>query len=126
MVTPSVDNRLLKEAQRAGTFSLALHSRHTVLGDDGSYITDEIKCLEKLLPSNRAKDKCFVFLMSDRPKTIDALTRWLGQKNCTALANTDNELSTSSSIGFTDEMGPNQGTFWNLYFIGCSKLFVSG
>jgi hypothetical protein len=67
-----------------GTFSLALHSRHTVAADDGSYIPDEIKCLSKLLPFSNSPS-CRVYVMSDREKTIELLTEWLLQRNCSVV-----------------------------------------
>lgn len=72
----------------ADTFSLALHSRHTVLGDIGDFINEEITCLQKLLPSeiNRSQDTCIVFLMSDRQLTIDLLSVWLRNANCTPIS----------------------------------------
>jgi hypothetical protein len=70
-----------------GSLSLALHSRHPVGADDGSYIQYEQQCLQKLLPS---ESSCRVHLMSDRPKTIELLTEWLLQRNCSVvMANHD-------------------------------------
>ena len=75
-------------------FSLALHSRHTVAADDGSFIVDEVKCLETLLfphhhnadsITRQTEDSCQVYLMSDRQTTIDLLTEWLTQHNCSAI-----------------------------------------
>lgn len=62
-----------------GLFSIAIHSRHTVGADDGSYIPHETECLEHLLSD---RYNCSVYLMSDRPKTIVQLTDWLQQRNC--------------------------------------------
>lgn len=101
-------------------FSLALHSRHTVIGDDGSFIPDEIKCLEQLLPNHnesRTLDTCVVYLMSDRPRTIQKLLTWLEQHNCTGVTaslpswnkTTTNYNDSGVSTVLHDEMGPNQG-----------------
>jgi hypothetical protein len=68
------------------SFSIALHSRHTVGADDGSYINQETKCLNALLPlSDDDSTKCEVHIMSDRPKTVDLLIAWLLERNCTAI-----------------------------------------
>jgi len=106
----TVDESLVPQPSSAvenDVFSLALHSRHTVVGDDGSHIPDEVRCLEKLLPENRSPYTCVVYMMSDRPNTLNALSDWLDQHNCSALYN---EVSKSSSVfSFVDEHGPNPG-----------------
>jgi hypothetical protein len=87
--------------------SVALHSRHPVLGDDGSFVDEEKKCLLSLLtPYKRTKDTCSVYLMSDRPKTVDILSQWLVKLNCTPIvANHE-----SSRLGkMTTEHGPWAG-----------------
>jgi len=93
--------------------SIALHSRHPVVGDDGTYVQEEIDCLANLisayrqqrelrssLPSKRnattdsssasstliADGGCQVYLMSDRPRTIEILSRWLIGRNCTPIS----------------------------------------
>jgi hypothetical protein len=68
------------------SFSIALHSRHTVGADDGSYINQETKCLNTLLSlSDDDSTRCEVHIMSDRPKTVDLLIVWLLERNCTAI-----------------------------------------
>lgn len=67
-------------------FSIALHSRHTVGADDGSYINQETKCLNELLSLiDDDSTRCEVYIMSDRPKTVDMLISWLLEQNCTAV-----------------------------------------
>jgi hypothetical protein len=73
-------------------YSIGIHSRHTVAADDGSWIPQEIKCLERFLLNrfhtnaiHDQNDACQVYLMSDRPKTILALTEWLRNKNCSVI-----------------------------------------
>jgi hypothetical protein len=71
--------------------SIALHSRHPVNGDDGSFIDEEKECLSKLLakyyinsPIDGELTGCHVYLMSDRRSTIDRLSAWVKiEFNCT-------------------------------------------
>lgn len=94
-------------------FSVALHSRHTVVGDDGSFVSDEVKCLRRVLPESRTPETCVVYLMSDRPMTVNLLTEWLHEYNCTAMSTLpDREekaheiLLQSQPITFKNEHGP--------------------
>lgn len=109
----SVDNPFRGEGD--GSFSLALHSRHTVTGDDGSFVQDEIKCLHELLPQRTSHEACVVYLMSDRPTTVRLLTEWLHEQNCTGIStipssSQEDVLSSSHSmIAYKDEHGPNSG-----------------
>lgn len=93
--------------------SIALHSRHTVAQDDGSYINHEIACLQKLLPA-QASTPCWVYLMSDRPKTLELLSGWLLARNCTPVvtsASMDISISIDTAIPQprVDEHGPREG-----------------
>ena len=68
--------------------AVALHSRHADPGNDGSDVTLEIECLQNVLPevlTNGASQACQVYLMSDRPRTLDRLQIWLHINNCTAI-----------------------------------------
>jgi hypothetical protein len=104
-----VDDPFASTSEAREIFSLALHSRHTVVGDDGSFVTDETKCLEKMLPLNRTPETCAVYLMSDRPMTVKSLISWLQSKNCTGVAANPVDDGILSALVLTDEMGPNQG-----------------
>ena len=76
-------------SQKNGVFSMALHSRHTVGADDGSFVLHEVYCLEKIL-SVANYSTCQVHIMSDRRKTVDLLIEWLLKRNCSAvIANHD-------------------------------------
>lgn len=98
------------------TFSLALHSRHTVGADDGSFVPHEKECLERLLDNGRAGHddsdggdssfSCRVHLMSDRPKTISLLTTWLTttEQNCSVVI-----AKHDSGDGPVQEHGPWAG-----------------
>ena len=63
--------------------TFALHSRHWIESQDGSNIGGEVECLEKILESAHASQakSCQVFLMSDRPKSLKALTAYLHGRN---------------------------------------------
>jgi hypothetical protein len=96
--------------------TIALHSRHTVAADDGSYITDEIACLQKLLPAVRASTftPCWVYLMSDRPQTLELLSTWLLARNCTPVVSSTSDSSTkinttTTQPSRTNEHGPRAG-----------------
>jgi hypothetical protein len=129
----SADDRPLLAAAAAGPkpkdISIALHSRHTVAADDGSYVNHEIACLQKLLlPAvqahvsnhhNHTAPACWVYLMSDRPKTLELLSAWLVARNCTPVVssdisddigiNIDTTTSTTSHTSRADEHGPRAG-----------------
>jgi hypothetical protein len=89
-------------------YSLALHSRHTVGADDGSYIESEIQCLDQLLAKrSRGQHPCVVYIMSDRPKTINLLIEYLlTEQNCSAV------VANHTSPGDLDiaEHGPWSGS----------------
>ena len=105
-----VDDPFTSQASENLTlFSVGLHSRHTVEGDDGSFIPDEIKCLESILPPSRTAQTCAVYLMSDRPKCVEKLKAWLADENCTGVAVDPAVEKSSPSAEVTNEMGPNQG-----------------
>jgi hypothetical protein len=107
------------------SFSIVLHSRHTVAGDDGSFIQDEIKCLESVLHHResqwqqgssseigQSKDfDCHVYLLSDRPKTSQLLSNWIQDRvenyGCIPwTASIDPSIATPS---FSKEHGPRAG-----------------
>lgn len=83
-------------------FSVALHSRHIVAADDGSFINEEQACLDKMLPSDR---RCVVYLMSDREETLRRLAAWLHARNCTTVVASHEENDAS----IIPEHGPFSG-----------------
>lgn len=89
-------NFLFSSTNNNNIFSMALHSRHTVVGDEGNYIHEEIQCLNNTLPpqEDRTLDSCFIILMSDRILTVDLISKWLIENNCTPVSGvaTNNEL----------------------------------
>jgi hypothetical protein len=73
----------------------------------------EMKCLERLLQENQkhrdkydnsTQQKCFVYIMADRPETLERLQRRVRFYNCTAVT-ADHETGSS----FSDEHGPWSG-----------------
>lgn len=95
------DNLDTQDDSSNDLFSLALHSRHTVAADDGSYIDDELKCLKQLLSSRKT---CRVHLMSDRTRTIELLSDWLKERNCTVVTATRD-----TGVSLSKEHGPWAG-----------------
>jgi hypothetical protein len=79
------------------SFSLALHSRHTSIGDTGQYIVEEMTCLSKLLPKQSSPNTCFVYLMSDRILTVQLLSKWIREHNCTPIYFNSSSTGSSSS-----------------------------
>lgn len=63
--------------------TFALHSRHWIETQDGSNIDSEVGCLEKIISIANASqaESCQVFLMSDRPKSLQGLTAYLHGRN---------------------------------------------
>jgi hypothetical protein len=103
-ITASADGRPI--GPKPTDISIALHSRHTVAADDGSYVNHEIACLQKLLlpavvhaskevSTSKSTPWCRVFLMSDRPKTLELLSAWLLARNCTPVVSSDISVGNS-------------------------------
>ena len=95
------------------TWSFALHSRHTVVGDDGSFIQDEIRCLQQVLPLDQ-QENCVVYLISDRPQTVHLLTEWLQhhESHCTGISTLDTSSTAAAALDpqlWADEHGPHPG-----------------
>jgi hypothetical protein len=77
------------------TITIALHSRHSNVEDDGSNIRREVNCIHKLLQeiqetrqywddfnaSTMSEIQCRVILMSDRNSTLNLLMEYLAQDN---------------------------------------------
>jgi hypothetical protein len=53
-----------------------------VVGNDGTFINQEIMCLERVMPKATNTESCRVYLLSDRPLLILLLTAWLHHHNC--------------------------------------------
>jgi hypothetical protein len=92
-------------------YTIGLHSRHVLSANDGSDVQNEIKCLDYLL-GTRENDKvpCTVYIMSDRPKTIDNLRTHLLQRNCSVVVAAqimDPEVNDTGKK--TEEHGPFAG-----------------
>jgi hypothetical protein len=93
--------------------SIALHSRHSDTQNDGSDVSGEIRCLEQLLKSTswttttntHNTTACRVYLMSDRPLTLQNLQQWLQHRNCSVVTTPHKQAGTS----FLKEHGPWSG-----------------
>ena len=56
-------------------FSIAVHSRHASISDDGTNVDSELNCIHQFLDKFNTEGKpCQTFLMSDRPVTVEAIT----------------------------------------------------
>jgi hypothetical protein len=90
-------------------YSIAIHSRHTVGTDDGSFIGQEQYCVEKLLyrssDTSHPSRPCRVFVMSDRPKSVELLTEWLTQNMSCAVVTAAHDVGN----GPVQEHGPWAG-----------------
>lgn len=64
-----------------GVRSVAVHSRHSNESDDGTNTDREIDCLKKVLP--RSNHPCVVYIMSDRPASIERIKNAAQGMNCT-------------------------------------------
>jgi len=71
-------------AQNDNVFSMALHSRHMYEDDDGSDVFKEMRCIETVLKQQNTKERCILYLMADRPATVQAISNQTASKfNCT-------------------------------------------
>ena len=62
------------------SFSIALHSQHLVDSDDGSIVSDEVKCLKRLSSlSNLTLQDCTIYVLSGCRRTLSSLTDWIHQ-----------------------------------------------
>jgi hypothetical protein len=119
------------------SLSIALHSRHTIAEDDGSYIRDEIKCLSKLLPTPTQQKTqhipCSLYLMSDRERTIEQLTHWMIERNNVEGTGPDcNIITANHHTGnlsqVRKEHGPwsGAGFFQDLHIVGDAEHILIG
>ena len=95
------------------TITIGLHSRHALASDDGSNITEETRCLLKLL-KDRDDKPCAVYIMSDREATVNSIKHHVENVlMCTAVA--DTSPKGTKRVGFQgkfSEMGNNVGGFY--------------
>lgn len=87
----------------SNAFTIALHSRHRVVEDDGCNIKPEISCLESVTPRQKQKP-IQVLIMADRECTITNLTKFLKRKKMTMFVAPHDEGSS-----FLEEHGPFAG-----------------
>ena len=86
------------------TYSIAVHSRHTNPKASGIKPSHEMRCLKKLTLHHVKDRECRVYVMSDRRGTVDRLSEWATEHNCTAVVAAHTEGS-----GTRDEHGPWAG-----------------
>ena len=67
-------------------FSIALHSRHFGVDNDGSNVTHERDCLDRLLAARPPHAQCRVYVMVDRAATLQHLRAFLTSRGCGAVA----------------------------------------
>jgi hypothetical protein len=92
-------------------YTIGLHSRHTKSSNNGSNVQNEIKCLEYLL-TYRENDKvpCTVYIMSDRPKTIENLRTYMLERSCSVVVVAHIMDPVVNDTGTkTEEQGPFAG-----------------
>lgn len=99
----AVNDTILSGTENETT--IALHSRHANLTDDGSQVTREVECLKVMLENE--KRPCRVFVMSDRSKSIDAISSAVQDLGCIVSTVSHDKSNTSSS--FSKEHGPFAG-----------------
>jgi hypothetical protein len=93
-------------------YTIGLHSRHILSAIDGSNVQNEIKCLDCLLGTRENENvPCTVYIMSDRPNTIENLRAHLLQRNCSVVVAAhimDSEVNHTAGSE-TEEHGPFAG-----------------
>jgi hypothetical protein len=92
-------------------YTIGVHSRHMYQANNGSDVQNEIKCLNYLL-GTRENDKvpCTVYIMSDRPKTIENLRTYLLQRDCSVVVAAQPDAPVVKDNGTkTEEHGPFAG-----------------
>lgn len=101
--------RQLGEAPKE-TYTIGLHSRHASHDNAGYDVHKEIQCLDWLI-SKRQNDTvpCAVFIMSDRPATIQNITNYLRRTtNCDAIS-VSSDPSSQRNLSEIGEHGPFAG-----------------
>jgi hypothetical protein len=97
----------------ANRVSVALHSRHASVLDDGSNVQAEIRCLQKLLP--RRGTPCTVFLMSDREATLERLQSWLQEDHLCRVVVYPHEATSLKQL--SAESDAEHGPFAGMLFL---------
>jgi hypothetical protein len=118
----------------ASAFSIALHSRHPVIGDDGSFVQEEMDCLLELVELNRrnrnytADPPCDVYLISDRPRTLKLLSDHVKSLGCRPMIASHNQSSGGGSSMGRTEHGPfaGHGFLEDLSFASRARTAVVG
>jgi hypothetical protein len=90
--------------------TIAIHSRHASTRDDGSMVAKEVACLHKMLNNTQQRRPCRVYIMSDRPVTVDKITHAATDRGCRV--STMNHLKDKREKSFSWEHGPFAGAAW--------------
>jgi hypothetical protein len=123
-----------RKARRTGrdpsVHTIGLHSRHVHQANNGSDVQNEIKCLNYLL-GTRENDKvpCTVYIMSDRPKTIENLRTYLLQRDCSVVLAAQPDAPVVKDNGTkTEEHGPfaGAGFFRDLVVVSQARSAIIG
>lgn len=87
-------------------YSIAVHSRHQHMRDDGRNVSREVECIKRLLAEQNS-ERCRIFIMSDRPATLDKLQMWIQRRGCLTVTAFHSEANATTGINV--EHGPNSG-----------------
>lgn len=110
------------------TFSFGVHARHPNQNDDGSNISGEVKCVDRLIQEKSAGRPCRAHLMSDRQTTVAELSSYVRTHyNCT-IALVSRHISAEMNADHVGEHGVASGSgyFQDLAVVGQAQSgFVS-
>jgi hypothetical protein len=113
----SADHAVVLDPETSSLFSVALHSRHVGIADDGSYVPNEIACLQTLLARSNYTS-CRVTILADRDVAVAKLISWLRTHTSCVIVTAAhpepsnsslNERNPSAKVGSLDEHGTNAG-----------------
>jgi len=101
-----------------GSYALAIHSRHNLLGDDGCDVSKEVACFEELKLAEKGPG-CTLWVMTDRPCTISSIKDWMNSNTRCSLAVAPHDKGT----GEYKEHGPfaGLGFFQDLAFVSAGE-----
>lgn len=105
---PSVQSSLpIIDPNNPHYVTIGIHARHSLPEDDGSRIGHQIACLDAVLAFKKPWQECVIYAMSDRSKTLEALSNQAHTKGCTFYTAETTPSSTVSS--YSSEHGQFAG-----------------
>ena len=111
----------------ASFFSVGVHSRHPSNRDDGTDVSDEIACINKLVRTLGNGRPCLAYLMSDRQETVRRISKHVQiAHNCTVVLASQRESANGTE--HVDEHGAfaGAGYFQDLVVVGqADSAFIS-